>query len=77
METVEEEKHKCPKCGQEKGQVKKGFNLSGTQRYKCKDCGVAYTPKPKRHEYPDEVKQQALKTYYSGVSGRAVGKYLA
>ena len=31
---------------------------------------------PKKHEYPDETKKLAMKMYYSGVSGRGVGKIL-
>ena len=67
---------KCPKCGQIKNQVKKGFNASGTQRCRCEDCGIVYTLEPKRHEYPEEIKALAIKMYYSGVSGRGVGKVL-
>ena len=67
---------KCPKCGKEENQIKKGFNRSGTQRYRCKDCNVAYTINPKQNEYSEETKKLALKMYYSGVSGRGVGKVL-
>lgn len=35
-----------------------------------------YTLNPKKHEYPDETKELAMKMYYSGVSGRGVGKVL-
>ena len=71
--TITEEK-KCPKCGKTENQIKKGFNPSGTQRCMCKECGVAYTINPKKREYPEEVREQAIKTYYAGVSGRGVGK---
>lgn len=67
---------RCPKCGKIENQIKAGFNRSGTQRCKCKDCGIKYTLEPKKHEYPEETKQLALKMYYSGVSGRGVGKVL-
>jgi len=66
----------CPKCRKSENQVKKGFNRSGSQRCKCKDCGVAYTLSPKKHEYSEETKTLAMKMYYSGVSGRGVGKVL-
>ncbi|MDR0936405.1 MAG: hypothetical protein LBM98_07000, partial [Oscillospiraceae bacterium] len=60
-------------CGGTEKQHKQGFNQSGTQRYKCQLCGKKYTLEPKRHAYSDEIKAQALKTYFSGVSGRGVG----
>lgn len=42
----------------------------------CKECGSNYTMDPKKIEYPEETKKLALKMYYSGVSGRGVGKIL-
>jgi len=71
-----DEKRRCPKCGKHENQVKKGYNRSGTQRCKCKECGVAYTIDPKSREYPEETREMAIKMYYSGVSGRGVGKVL-
>jgi transposase-like protein len=66
---------KCPKCGEEKQQLKRGFNRSGTQRVMCKHCNIRYTLNPKKHEYSEEERQQAIKMFYSGVSGRGVGKF--
>ena len=56
--------------------MRNGANRSGTQTYRCRYCNKFYTPNPKHHEYSEEVKEQAIKTYYSGVSGRGVGKLL-
>ena len=67
---------RCPICGQEENQKKIGYNRSGTQRCMCKECGAAYTIDPKKREYSEETKREALKMYYSGVSGRGVGKIL-
>jgi len=67
---------RCPQCGQHTNQINKGRNRSGTQRCMCKDCGIAYTPQPKHHAYSEETRTHALKIYYSGVSGRGVGKIL-
>jgi transposase-like protein len=39
-------------------------------------CKYKYTLNGKSREYPEEVRQQAIRTYYSGVSGRGVGKLL-
>jgi transposase-like protein len=71
-----DEARRCPQCGRIEGQINKGFNRSGTQRCMCKECGIAYTKDPKRKEYPEETKRLAMKIYYSGVSGRGVGKVL-
>lgn len=73
--TINENK-KCPRCGKIENQIKIGYNKSGTQRCKCKECGISYTINPKKHEYSEEIKKLALKIYYSGVSGRGVGKIL-
>lgn len=67
---------KCPKCGKIENQVKAGKNRSGTQRCKCKECNLLYTIEPKKREYPEETRKLAMKIYYSGVSGRGVGKIL-
>lgn len=71
---VNVEGRRCPKCGKESNQIKRGFNKSGTQRCKCKDCNIEYTIDPKKWEYSEETKNQAIKTYYAGASGRGVGK---
>jgi len=63
----------CPKCGREENQANYGFNRSGTQRCKCKDCNHIYTLNPKTRAYNEEVRNSAMKTYYTGVSGRQVG----
>ena len=69
-------KRKCPECGKEDRQWKYGFNASGTQKYRCGHCGRVYTLEPKRHAYDEETRELALKIYYAGASGRAVGKIL-
>jgi len=70
------ESRRCPACGKAENQINKGYNRSGTQRCMCKECGVNYTHNPKKKEYPEETKKLAIKIYYSGVSGRGVGKIL-
>ena len=54
---------KCPKCGKIENQVKAGYNASGSQRCKCKECGIYYTIAPKRHAYPEETRELAIKMY--------------
>ncbi|GHU60217.1 hypothetical protein FACS1894171_0800 [Clostridia bacterium] len=65
---------RCPKCGSVENQMNYGFNRSSTQRCKCKNCNHTYTLEPKTRAYPEEIRQAALKTFYSGVSGCGVGK---
>ncbi len=64
----EEEWKRCPKCGKIEEQVKMGYNRSGTQRCKYKECGIRYTIDSKKHEYPKETRELAIKMYYAGVS---------
>ena len=64
----------CPNCKEETRQVKNGKNRSGTQSYLCRYCKKSYTPEPKRRSYDDDTRRMAMKAYYSGVSGRGVGK---
>lgn len=71
-----EENRRCPKCGRVENQINAGYNRSGTQRCVCKECRQKYTLNGKTREYPEEVRSAAIKTYYSGVSGRGVGKLL-
>jgi transposase-like protein len=70
------DERRCPKCGKAENQVNAGKNKSGTQRCRCKECGKYYTLEPKRRAYSEEIRKNAIKIYYSGVSGRGVGKIL-
>jgi len=72
----EVEGRKCPKCGRGDNQTKKGYNRSGTQRCYCNSCKYKYTMNPKSRAYPEETQQMAMRIYYSGASGRGVGKAL-
>jgi len=64
----------CPKCGRIDKQMNAGFNRSGTQRCVCRECKYKYTLNGKTRAIPEEARKQAIKTYYSGVSARGVGK---
>jgi transposase-like protein len=66
----------CPQCGAVDGQMKNGKNRSGTQTMLCRHCKKTYTLEPKRNTYSEETRALALKIYYAGASGRAVGKVL-
>ena len=77
MRTAKIEEGKiCPRCGRIENQVKIGYNRCGTQRCKCKECGAYYTINPKQHTYPKEIREQAIKMYYGGISARGIGKIL-
>jgi len=69
------EKKECPKCGVKTAQIKAGLTPSGSQKYRCKECGKAYTPEPKKHGYTEEEKNLAIKYYYEGNSGRSTGRF--
>ena len=73
---MEKKAIKCPRCESEKGQHKKGYTDSGSQRMYCNNCGYKYTPEPKNRAYSAEVRKQALQLLASGVTGRGVGKLL-
>jgi len=73
---TKEENRRCPKCNRADNQVKAGYNRSGTQRCVCNYCTHKYTLGGKTIAYSEEVKQQAMRLYYSGVSARGVGRLL-
>jgi transposase-like protein len=66
----------CPRCQQTKRQNKAGKTGSGSQRYRCMHCGYKYTPEPKQHGYPDEVRKQALQYYVDGMNLRRIVRHL-
>ena len=67
---------KCPKCKSVKRQVKNGLNGSGSQKYKCKECGVVYTPEPKENGYSAETRLLAIRMYVEGSSYGSIGRVL-
>jgi len=71
---TKDENRRCPKCGRCENQINAGYNRSGTQRCVCKTCNHKYTLNGKTREYSEETREQAMKLYYSGVSGRGTGK---
>jgi len=73
---MKSERKKCPKCGSEKGQHKKGYTVSGSQRMFCNICKNKYTPNPKSRSYSEEVRKQALRLLALGNTGRGIGKVL-
>jgi transposase-like protein len=60
--TKEADGRHCPKCGNKKNRMNYGRNRSGTQRCKCNDCSHTYTLNPKSRAYPEEIREQAIKT---------------
>jgi len=39
-------------------------------------CDCKYTPEPKQHGYPDEVRKQAVQLYVDGLNLRRIGRHL-
>ena len=66
----------CPKCKNQKQQVKSGRTEAGSQRYKCRACGARYTPYPKPQGYSDEVRLQAVRMYVDGMNLRRIARHL-
>ena len=71
-----DEARRCPECDKAENQVNAGKNRSGTQRCFCNECKKYYTLNSKMRAYSEETRQQAIKIYYAGVSGRGVGKIM-
>ena len=67
---------KCKAYNDETNQIKAGKTKAGTQKYKCKKCGKYYTLDSKKRGHSEETKNQAIKLYLEGNSGRAVGRIL-
>lgn len=67
---------KCPDCQETSGQVKIGFNTSGSQRYWCKRCGRKYTPEPTAHGYAEAIRQEAVRLYVDGLNQRRIARTL-
>ncbi|MFN8427021.1 MAG: helix-turn-helix domain-containing protein [Anaerolineales bacterium] len=67
---------KCPNCGANWRQRKAGFNHSRSQRYKCGECGRAYTPVTKEKGYSKETRMLALRMYVEGNSQRSIARIL-
>ncbi len=67
---------KCKACNDETNQIKAGKTKGGSQKYKCKICGKYYTAESKKRCHSEETKNQAIKLYWEGNSGRADGRIL-
>ena len=68
--------NQCQQCQSREKQVKRGFNHSGSKRWKCQVCSKRYTPQPKEQGYPDELWYQAVKMYVDGMNYRRIAHHL-
>ncbi len=66
----------CPQCQSTERQVKNGQTVAGSQRYWCQGCGRKYTPVPKAHSYPPEVRALAVRLSSEGWSRRGIARHL-
>lgn len=55
--------------------MKAGRTEAGSQRYRCGACQRRYTPEPKEHGYPDNMRQEAVKLAADGVSFRRIARH--
>jgi len=67
---------RCPKCKSTSGQVKNGLNSSGSQKYRCRECGARYTPEPKEKGYSAETRILAIRMYVEGSSYGSIARVL-
>ena len=67
---------KCKAFNDETDQIQAGKTKAGTQKYKCKICGKYYTKEIKKKVHSKGTKNQAIKLYLEGNSGRAVGRIM-
>lgn len=73
----ENERSKCPYCGQNRYVVKAGLNRAGSQRMRCQACHRYFTPNRKPMGYDTQTKEMALRLYLEGTSFRAIGRLLS
>ena len=67
---------KCPKCQSTGKQHKAGRNPSGSQRYRCRQCGSKHTPNPTLQGYPEAIRLQAVRLYVDGMNLRRIARHL-
>jgi transposase-like protein len=67
---------RCPRCKSGKRQVKNGKNGSGSQKYRCRECGAGYTPEPKEPGYPAATRVLAIRMYVEGSSYGSIARVL-
>ena len=66
----------CIKCKSKDCVKKIGKNVSGSQRYICKNCGKTFVLEKVKRFYPEEFKKEAMRLYFEGNSSRAVARLL-
>ena len=64
----------CPRCHSQ-NIIKRGI-ARGKQRWLCKECKYQFTRMDQTLGKPQNIKQQAVKLYCSGLSFRAIGNLL-
>ena len=67
---------RCPKCKSNRRQVKNGLNGSGSQKYRCRECGAGYTPEPNESGYPAATRLLAIRMYVEGSSYGSIARVL-
>ena len=65
------EEIKCPSCGEK--EIWKAVKPRGKQQYQCKKCRRKFITEL---NYSKEFKREAIKIFYEGNSGRAVGRLM-
>lgn len=66
----------CPHCDNRGDHAKAGRNRSGSQSYRCGQCGRKFTPKPRPNGYPQAMRDHAIARFLAGASFRAIAREL-
>jgi transposase-like protein len=67
---------KCPKCEQKERQYKNGKTKAGSQRFRCANYGLSYTPEKKAQGSSKTFRQKAIKMHIDGAGLRRTGRQL-
>ena len=73
-----DENRRCPKCGRTENQINGGWPVAAVgHAAMCMQVLQSQIHAERQDAgVPEATKQQAMKAYYSGVSGRGVGKLM-
>jgi hypothetical protein len=56
---------KCPRCQATTHQNKAGQSRAGSQRYRCKHCGLKYIPESKHRGHVESIDEKAIEEPYA------------
>lgn len=66
----------CPHCHGTHRQPKWGRTACGSQKHRCQDCRLTYTPAPQKNGYPDGLHHEAVTMSLDGLNQRRIARLL-